>query len=40
YVPHCDAMIIGSHFKEDGLWSNALNYDRVAQFMEEFNKAR
>lgn len=40
YVPLCDAMIIGSHFKEDGLWSNALNYDRVALFMDAFNKQR
>lgn len=35
YKPLCDGMIVGSHFKKEGYWSNALEYDRVARFMEE-----
>jgi len=34
YVPLCDAMIVGSYFKENGHWENDLNYDRVAHFMD------
>ena len=34
YVPFCDAMIVGSHFKDNGHWENDLNYDRVAGFMD------
>ena len=34
YYPICDAMIIGSHFKENGFWKNALCYERVSKFME------
>jgi predicted TIM-barrel enzyme len=34
YYPICDAMIIGSHFKENGFWKNALSYERVSNFME------
>lgn len=37
YLPICDAMIVGSHFKEGGHWENELNYDRVAKFMESVN---
>ena len=33
YLPICDAMIIGSHFKEHGYWENELSYDRVLKFM-------
>lgn len=33
YVPLCDAMIVGSYFKDKGHWQNDLNYDRVAGFM-------
>lgn len=36
YVSLSDAMIVGSHFKEDGLWSNKLSYDRIVRFMEAF----
>jgi hypothetical protein len=34
YAPLCDAMIVGSYFKDDGYWENKLNYDRVAGFMD------
>lgn len=34
YLPICDAMIVGSFFKENGYWENALSYERVASFME------
>lgn len=34
YFPLCDALIIGSYFKEDGHWENRLNYDRVTGFMD------
>lgn len=33
YLPLCDAMIIGSYFKEDGYWENDLSYDRVSHIM-------
>ncbi len=35
YLPYCDAMIVGSYFKEGGYWSNALSYERTARFMEQ-----
>ena len=38
YLPLCDAMIVGSHFKQGGLWSNDLSYDRIASFIETFKK--
>lgn len=34
YLPICDAMIIGSYFKEKGYWENELSYNRIAKFME------
>ena len=34
YVPLCDAMIVGSYFKDKGQWQNDLNYDRAARFMD------
>ncbi|XP_066257655.1 uncharacterized protein F13E9.13, mitochondrial [Euwallacea similis] len=30
-----DALIIGSHFKEEGLWSNRIDPERVREFMEK-----
>ncbi|MBT8273744.1 MAG: BtpA/SgcQ family protein [Bacteroidia bacterium] len=33
YLPICDAMIVGSHFKAEGFWENELVYDKVARFM-------
>ncbi len=38
YLPICDAMIIGSYFKEKGYWENALSYNRIAKFMESVRK--
>jgi membrane complex biogenesis BtpA family protein len=38
YLPICDAMIIGSFFKEKGYWENALSYNRIAKFMESVRK--
>jgi len=34
YLPLCDAMIIGSYFKEEGYWENNLSYDRISHFMD------
>jgi len=34
YLPICDAMIVGSYFKEGGYWENNLDYERVVCFME------
>jgi membrane complex biogenesis BtpA family protein len=31
--PHADVFIVGSYFKVDGLWSNAIDPQRVAEFM-------
>lgn len=33
FLPHCEAMIIGSHFKKEGKWQNEVDFGRVAQFM-------
>ncbi|MBE9490477.1 MAG: BtpA/SgcQ family protein [Bacteroidetes bacterium] len=38
YLPICDAMIIGSYFKEHGYWENELSYERVVNFMESVKK--
>ncbi|NOY47865.1 MAG: BtpA/SgcQ family protein [Chlorobi bacterium] len=38
YLPICDAMIIGSYFKEKGYWENELSYNRIAKFMESVRK--
>lgn len=32
-----DALIVGSHFKEGGLWSNDLDNERVQEFMKKRN---
>jgi membrane complex biogenesis BtpA family protein len=37
YIPLCNAMIVGSHFKEDGYWQNKLSHDRIAKFMDMVN---
>ena len=37
YFPICDAMIVGSYFKEEGYWENELSYERVVNFMELVN---
>jgi membrane complex biogenesis BtpA family protein len=38
YLPICDAMIVGSYFKENGFWKNDLKYDRIASFMDVVNQ--
>jgi membrane complex biogenesis BtpA family protein len=38
YLPICDAIIVGSHFKENGYWENKLSHERVASFMESVKK--
>lgn len=40
YLLKADALIVGSWFKDEGHWSNALNYDKVASFMEKAQKIR
>jgi len=40
YLPLADALIVGSWFKQEGHWANALDYDRVATFMEKVNTWR
>ncbi len=39
YVSLCDAMIVGSYFKDKGHWENDLNYDRVSKFMDRVREA-
>ena len=36
YASRVDAMIIGSHFKEDGRWYNDVHMQRVKQFMRKW----
>lgn len=31
---HCHAIIVGSHFKYNGVWSNDIDNDRVLRFMD------
>lgn len=33
YWPHADVFVVGSYFKVDGLWSNAIDPQRVAKFV-------
>lgn len=35
-----NAMIVGSHFKEDGHWSNPVCFDRVRSFMSKIERIR
>lgn len=34
YWPHTDVFVVGSFFKVDGLWSNAIDPQRVARFVD------
>lgn len=34
FLPVCDGLIVGSHFKRDGHWVNPLDPDRVRRFMD------
>ncbi len=38
--PHADVFIVGSFFKVDGVWSNAVDADRVTQLMEAVGDLR
>ena len=40
YLPISDALIVGSYFKENGHWANALSYDNIANFMDKVNSLR
>jgi len=40
YLPHADALIVGSHFKEDGYWANPISMERVNRFMAEVNRLK
>jgi membrane complex biogenesis BtpA family protein len=33
YLEYCDALIVGSYFKKEGLWSNQIEKERVKSFM-------
>ena len=35
-----NAVIVGSHFKEDGHWSNPVCFDRVRSFMSKIERIR
>lgn len=37
YLPFCDAMIVGSFFKENGNWKNKVEKKRVELFMKKVN---
>ena len=34
FLPVCDGLIVGSHFKREGHWANPLDADRVRRFMD------
>ena len=38
--PHADVFIVGSFLKADGLWSNALDPRRVADFLDAAGRLR
>jgi len=40
YLSNSDALIVGSYFKKDGFWANALEQDKIARFMDEVNGLR
>ena len=40
YWDLADGFIIGSYFKEDGNWKNAVSTDRVQAFIKYVNKLR
>jgi predicted TIM-barrel enzyme len=35
-----DGFIVGSHFKEKGIWSNPLSENRIRMFMEKVKNLR
>jgi hypothetical protein len=40
YLPRADGLIVGSHFKRDGLWRNPLDPGRVAAFVDRVGTLR
>lgn len=40
YLAQADALIVGSYFKAQGRWQNAVDYDRAAAFMERVRAFR
>ena len=34
FLPVCDGLIVGSHFKRDGHWANPVDADRARRFMD------
>lgn len=40
YLPTCDAMIIGSYFKKNGNWKNAIDQQKVKSFMKKISDLR
>ena len=40
YISGSDAFIVGSYFKKDGFWENALEYDKIAAFMTKVTTLR
>lgn len=34
YLPHADALIVGSYFKEEGYWANPISVKRVERFVD------
>ncbi|KAL7719993.1 Uncharacterized protein QTN25_002523 [Entamoeba marina] len=37
YIPYADGIIVGSYFKEDGDWKNALDKNRILKLLQEIN---
>ncbi|MCG3191812.1 MAG: hypothetical protein DIJKHBIC_01040 [Thermoanaerobaculia bacterium] len=40
YWTSCEGVIVGSHFKRDGLWQNPVDEERVGRFMDEVERLR
>ncbi len=40
YIHVSDALIVGSYFKKDGVWSNPVDSDNVLAFMNKINSLR
>lgn len=38
YLPFADAFIVGSAFKQDGHWANALDPERIRRLLEALNQ--
>jgi uncharacterized protein len=40
YLDLADALIVGSHFKKDGIWSHPVDFFRVSRFMDKVKELR